>query len=205
MLAQKSVHLDCTEPNSSGDFVQSEDIGVASGRNLSTQGDVSLSNLLVNGVDYFSTNTAGVLAANGFSETEAARLAGEWISMRPGESYGNGYLNYARGIGGMTLASQADALLMTGPVKDTGSMVIQGVHVYGVSGGATPSYAVTTPATKGTTETVYIAASGAPLPVSVSVHYSIGAVTTCDLSNWGRPLDLTAPADAVPVTSIPSN
>jgi hypothetical protein len=205
MLAQKSVHLACTMSGSTGDQVQSQDAGVASGHTVTTDGDVSISSLFVDGVVYINTNTAAVLANNDIPETEAESLAGDWISIRPGQSYGNEYLSYAAGIRGMTLADQADALLATGPLTRTGSMVVQGVPVYGVSGDATTYYSVFTTAVKGSTETVYIAASGAPLPVSVSAHSSKGIETTCNFSNWNKPLGLTAPADAVPVTSIPAN
>jgi hypothetical protein len=108
--------------------------------------------------------------------------------------------SYAEGIHGMTLASQADALRLAGPLKRTGSMVVQGVAVYGVSSGATSYFSTT----NSSTETVYIAASGTPLPVSVSANSGNGIVTTCDFSNWGEPMDLTAPPHPVPLTSIPS-
>ena len=166
---------------------------------VNTTGSVSTSNILVGGLDYFSTNTPGVLTISGISEAEAGKLAGEWISMPPGDSYGS-YLSYAEGIHGMTLASQADALRLTGPLKRTGSMAVQGVAVYGVSGGATSYFSIT----KSSTETVYIAASGTPLPVSVSANSGNGIVTTCNFSNWGEPMDLTAPPHPLPLTSIPS-
>jgi hypothetical protein len=199
VLAQQSVHLACTISSSAGDQTESEDIGDSSGRIVNTTGSVSTSNILVGGVDYFSTNTAGVLTISGISEAEAEKLAGEWISMRPGDSYGS-YLSYAEGIHGMTLASQADAVRLTGPLKRTGSMAVQGVAVYGVSGGATSYFSIT----KSSTENVYVAASGTPLPVSVSANSGNGIVTTCNFSNWGEPMDLTAPPHPVPLTSIPS-
>jgi hypothetical protein len=201
MLAQPSVHLACTISSSTGDSMESEDIGTASGRSVYTSGDVSISNLLVGGTDYFSTNTAGVLAANGISQAEAEKLAEEWISMRPGDAYGNGYLSYANGIRGMTLASQADALRLPRPLKRTGPVMAQGMDAYGVSGGATAYFGTT----KSATETVYIAASGTPLPVSVSANSGNGTVTTCNFSNWDKPVDLTAPPHPVPLMSIPSS
>lgn len=52
--------------------------------------------------------------------------------------------------------------------------------------------------TKGSTETVYIAASGTPLPVSVSANSDNGVVTTCTFSNWSEPVDLAAPPHSFP-------
>lgn len=104
MQAQTSVHVACTFSDPTGTYSQteSEDIGAASGRIVSSDGTVTISNLLVGGTDYISTNTAGVLAANGIPQAEAQKLAGEWISMRPGDSYGTGLLAYANGIHGLT-------------------------------------------------------------------------------------------------------
>ena len=51
-------------------------------------------------------------------------------------------------------------------------------------------------------QTVYIAATGAPLPVSETIHGSDGT-STCDYSGWGKPLHLTVPANVIPVTAIP--
>lgn len=68
MLAQQSVHLACTISSSAGDQTESEDIGTSSGRIVNTTGSVSTSNILVGGVDYFSTNTprpaTSVIGAN---------------------------------------------------------------------------------------------------------------------------------------------
>ncbi|MGH3253167.1 MAG: hypothetical protein ACRDOI_44090, partial [Trebonia sp.] len=128
---------------------------------------------------------------------EAGKLAaGQWLSIGPGQSYGHVYLDYANAVRGMTVASKAEFLRLTGPLKRTAETWDQGVPVYGVTGDA-PSFLG-----KGTTESVYIAATGAPLPVSVTRHATKGT-TTCHYSGWGEPLNLTAPANVVPITAIP--
>ena len=71
MLPQQSAHLACTISSSAGDQAESEDIGTSSGRIVNTTGSVSTSNILVGGLDYFSTNTPGVLTISGISEAEA--------------------------------------------------------------------------------------------------------------------------------------
>ncbi len=177
--------------------MESIDASVASGRNASTEGDVSITNVLVDGIAYVSTNTAGVFASEGIPEAEAEKLAaGEWLSIRPGQSYGHAYLDYANAIEGMTVADQTESLRLTGPLKRTAATWAQGVSVYGVTGDAPSSFG------KGATESVYIAAAGAPLPVSVTTHSSNGS-RTCDYSGWDEPLNLTAPANVVPITAIP--
>lgn len=200
MKAQKSVHIDCTLYGA-GDSTESEDIGVTSGRSVSTSGSVSITAMLVNKVVYVVTGTAGVLVASGIPQAEAANLAGKWISIKPGDSYGKGPLNYVMGVRGMTIARQAEGLRLAAPVTRTESRTIQGQPVYGVSGGASTYYGGTA---KSAVVTVYVAASGAPLPAAVSVHANSG-VTTCNFSKWNEPLNLTAPANAVPLASIPAN
>lgn len=204
MLAQTSVHMDCTVSTPNGDSTESYDIGVASGHLATTASNFSTTEIEVGGVAYFSTNNTQVLTVQGVPEAEAEKLTGGWISFRPGDSYGNLYLNYTTVSHGLTLASQATGLRLAGSLKRTAATWAQGVAVYGVSGGASPEYSIFSNDVKGSTETVYIAASGAPLPVRVWGHSSSGAVTTCDFGNWGEPLTIAAPPEAVPVTSIPA-
>lgn len=198
MQAQTSVHIACTESSSSGVLASSMDFGVASGRVASTEGTVSITNMVVNGVAYLNTNTAGVWVSEGIPQAEAVKLvtAGDWLSIKPGQSYGNVYLSYAHAGTGANVAGQADLLRLTGALERAGATSVQGVSVYGVSGGGPASYG------KGITESVYIAATGAPLPVSETMHSS-SDTTTCNYGGWGEPLHLTAPANVVPITSIP--
>lgn len=84
-------------------------------------------------------------------------------------------------------------------------MTVDGRAVYGVSGEATGYYSISVNGQKvSPTETVDITASGPPLPVSVSSH-SDGTGSTCDFSDWNKPLNLAAPAQATPITSIPAS
>jgi len=205
MRAQASVHISCTLSAPSLKGVELEDIGATSGRVRYTQGTASAANLLVGGIDYMSTNSAALLAENGIPEAESEELAGKWISFRPGDSYGREEnFNYATAIRTLTLDSQASCLRVTGPLKRTGAAVVNHKDVYGVSGTATSYYiAVVSGQPQTPAETVYIAASGAPLPVRISAHTTDGSGKTCDFSSWNEDMGLTAPAHAVPLTSLP--
>jgi hypothetical protein len=206
MSAQKSVHIDCairipaTGNTSSAGGTESYDVGTDSGRNTSDYGGAGdITDLVVGGVGYESVSNEGVLVASGFSQSSAEELAGGWFSIHPGDSFGPfTYANVARGV---TIATAANELRMTAPLKRTALTRQQGSAVYGVSGGANAYFSTTTNLAS-STETVYIAASGAPLPVSLSARASNGTVTTCDYSRWGEPLHLTAPAHSVPISSV---
>ena len=153
--------------------------------------------MLVNGIAYISTDNAGVWESEGIPQAEAEKLAaGEWLSIGPGQSYGDKYLYYAEASADLTIADQADLLRLSGPLERTGATTAQGVPVYGVSGHI-PSFRGQDGA-----QTVYIAATGAPLPVSETIHSSSGT-ETCDYSGWDEPLKLTAPANVLPVSAIP--
>lgn len=196
MQAQQSVHVVCSAPSAQGDDVNTEDVTVANGRAVNTEGDVTITTTLVDGIAYVSTNTAGVWVSEGIPAAEAAKLAaGEWVSFKPGQSYGSKYLSYANAIEGMTVADQVAFLQLTGSLTRTAATSAQGVSVYGVTGNAPSSGA-------GGTESVDIAATGAPLPVRVTVQSGSGTIT-CDYSGWDEPLTLTAPTNVVPVTAIP--
>ena len=197
MQAQQSFHMACTTTSSTGTSTDTMDVSVASGRDVTNEGAFTIANLLVDGIAYVSTGNAGVWESEGIPQAEADKLAaGEWLSIGPGQSYGNKYLYYAEAIAGLTVADQVNLLRLSGTLRRTGATTAQGASVYGVSGD-TPSF-------KGpeNAQTVYIAATGAPLPVSETIHSSSGT-GTCDYSGWDKPLNLIAPSSVLPVTAIP--
>lgn len=198
MQAQQPFHMACTTSASAGgDSTDAFDIGVASGRAASSEPGFTITSMLVDGMAYLSTGNAGVWESEGIPQAEADKLAaGEWLSIGPGQSYGNEMLFYAKAIGGLTVADQVDSLRLPGTLKRTGATTAQGVPVYGVSGQAPSSTGLDG------TVTIYIAATGAPLPVRETIHAS-DFNRTCDYSGWGKPLNLTAPSNVLPVTAIP--
>jgi len=198
MQAQQSFHMACTtSASAAGDSTDAFDIGVASGRAASSDPGFTITAMLVDGIAYLSTDNAGVWESEGIPQAEADKLAaGEWLSIGPGQSYGNKMLFYAKLIAGLTVADQVDSLRLPGTLKRTGATTAQGVPVYGVSGQAPSSTGLDG------TVTVYIAATGAPLPVRETIH-AIDFNRTCDYSGWDKPLNLTAPSNVLPVTAIP--
>jgi hypothetical protein len=101
---------------------------------------------------------------------------------------------------GVTLASLAEERSLTGTLTLTAPTVVAGRAVIGVHG-AVPAYADYPP---GATATIYVAASGRPLPVSEQLTFS-GGRATYTFSQWGESLHLTPPPNPVPVTSISSS
>lgn len=198
MQAQQSFHVACTATSSTGTTTDSLDSGVASARDVSDQGDYNFKTILVDGIAYLNIDNAGVWESEGIPQAEADKLAGgEWLSIGPGQSYGNKYLFYAEAIGGLTMADQVNLLRLSGTLKRTGATTAQGVSVYGVSGHEPPFRKLDAEVT------LYIAATGAPLPVSETTQTS-SSTATCNYTDWDKPLNLTAPSNVLPITAIPS-
>ena len=100
----------------------------------------------------------------------------------------------------MTLAGLAGELELTGPLTIKAPGMVAGHSAVGVHG--TVPASVGAPA--GSKATLYVAASGHALPVG----YRLDRTRTRSLqfaatfSRWGERLYLTAPSQAIPVTSI---
>jgi cytoskeletal protein RodZ len=75
MPAQQSVHMACTSTSSAGVATESIDASVASGRNASNEGAFIVTNMLVDGIAYISTDNAGVWETEGVPQAEAEKLA----------------------------------------------------------------------------------------------------------------------------------
>ena len=199
MLAKGSVHLTCTE-FAGEDITAASDFGVTSGSAINTiVSNGTAKALLVDGVFYITVSSESVLVSEGFPATVAAKVAGDWISFRPGDSYGQ--FAYPSVTSDLTLEGLAEQILPTGTLKAGVPHKLDGQLIVGISGDMSAFYGA---AARGSLQTLYVRSTGDPLPVTITQHIS-GVVQTCDFSRWGEPLRLTAPPHAVPVTSLPKD
>jgi hypothetical protein len=200
VLAQGSVHLACTAYASEADFTMSGDAGVVSGsESWASPEHGTVRAMVVDGVFYLRSSSKSDLVNDGFPQSVAAKMAGKWLSFQPGDSYG-GY-SVPSLASDLTLESVAGQLQLTGTLKSVPPKMIDGQMTVGVSGEMGPTYGAYA---KGSLQTMYVRSTGDPLPVSFSYRNSVGR-QTCDFSRWGEPVRLTAPPNAVPVTSLPSD
>jgi hypothetical protein len=116
-----------------------------------------------------------------------SRLAHKWIVFRPGAP------GYQQVVPGVTLDSFLTELMPTGPLTKTGRITMDGQPVIGVRGKAPASAEM--PA--GATDTLYVAATGRPLPVACVEAVSTGQVSVV-FSEWGQAVTLTKPRHTVP-------
>jgi hypothetical protein len=201
MRASGSVHSDCTitatAAGSLTDMTQSEDSGSGIGRILITTSDGGhLTLLLVDETGYLNGDETGIADFYQLSTAVADKLAGKWISTPQGNAPGKDYPS--AGFVGITFADVVGQLEETGRLGLTAPTAFAGNAVNGVRGGMASSLG-TFP---GATETVYIAASGRPLPIRVLANIPGHDETTCAFSRWGEPVDLTAPPKPVPLGSV---
>jgi hypothetical protein len=190
--AAGSVHVDMTSSSGSGSTVYSSDVSSSAGRQVITitgGGDATV--LDVAGVAYVSGNPPALVGFFGFSPAESARLTGRWVSFRSGQPY------YQQIVDALTLDSAIGVVRLSGRLTAKGVGRVGGQPVVVVRGTA-PAVPGVPAGTKGT---LYVATTGRMLPVSYaeasgSIHLS--AV----FSRWGETVNVAAPRDAIPITSL---
>jgi len=187
-----SVHVAMTGWSGPISTVYSADVSASAGRQVITvTGGGQATVLDVAGVGYVDGNRLALVRLFGFPAAEASRLAGRWVSFRSGNP------GYQSVVAAATLGSAVNSLAMSGRLTSTGPRRVGGQPVVGVRGTATPSTSGL-PATKAM---LYVATTGRLLPVS---YQEAGGNTRLSVvfSRWGETVSVTAPRDAVPITSV---
>lgn len=198
LRAGPSVHLQGVIKSSSHVGELSQNSGADAGRQVWTiDGNEHAAVLVVGGVGYIKGNAAALTGFFGFPAALATRLVGRWISFHPGDSAGG--TNYQAVTSGVTLASVADELRLTGPITLTAPTVAAGQPVVGVHGHAPVGH----DNPPGSTLTLYVASRGHPLPVTFQTKAAVGQATY-RFSRWGEALHLTAPPNPIPAASLSS-
>jgi hypothetical protein len=159
---------------------------------MTTSNGQRATTLLIGDVAYLDANQAALAGFFRLPETTASHMASRWVSFRPESA---GYRQFWYGLTlGMTIGSLIDALTPAGPLTKTRQTTMDGRLVIGVHG-RVPAW-IGDP--RGMTETLYIEATGQPLPVSCQQIYRSSEVTTT-LSRWGEKVKVTAPPEVTPI------
>jgi hypothetical protein len=178
----------------SASIISSGVIGPTAGREtVRVTGDGQATIIVIGRVGYVR-GSAAVLS--GFLELPAAdaRLARKWVVFRPGDS------GYQQVVPGMTLSSFLSQVMPSGSLTKTARTTIDGQKVIGLRAKAPAS--ANMPA--GSTDTVYVAATGKPLPVAC-VEAASAVQITVTFSQWGRAATVTKPRHFIPAPGGPGS
>jgi hypothetical protein len=175
----------------SGDASQTE------GRQSVVQATQRIQVVYVGGIAYVQGDSGGLTSAMGMTASVAKTYADKWIAVHSSDSL------YKSIVSAVTLGGTLEQLNPSGKLTLTHVTTVGGKQAIGVKGGlpGTPQSGVT-----GTT-TLFVSASKPTVPLRFSGTANEGSqhvVDTGTFTNWGKPLDLTAPTGAVAFSSLPT-
>ena len=157
------------------------DTATDSGRQVITSGGAQVTVILVGETAYVNANQLALSTLFQGSAGVSRRFADKWLSF---PSSGKDYKQIAQTL---TLGSLLQQVTPTGTIVKLAPSVVDGRSVIGFRG-ELPG---------GLVGTLYVSATGSPLPVEL-VSNGSGAVTTSTFSAWGAPAKVVAPAGATP-------
>jgi hypothetical protein len=196
LRAGGSVHVDITSVTHAGSVNFSDDATGSGGRQVITlDGTGHATILLIDRVDYV---LADATALQGFFQVplaQAEQAAGQWISLHPGEKLGTN--SYDDVTGGITLSSVATELQVGSPLSKTPPATVAGQPVIGVQAPVPASDGL-----RGAKTVLYVTNDRALRPVRYELVGGGSTQNTISFSRWGEKLSLTAPANAVPASSL---
>ena len=197
LRAGGSVHVDMTYNSPQSSAVYSDDATASGGRQVITIDRTGHATILfIAGVGYVQANASGLAALFNVPKQLADQFAGQWIALRPGEKLG--LSTYDDVTAGITLSSVATELGQNGPPTLAAPAIVAGQRVVGVQ--------VPLPAGQqlpGTARDVlYITDNSLLRPVLSEVTNAGSYKYQMSFSHWGETLNLTAPANAVPASSV---
>jgi hypothetical protein len=161
------------------------DVGADSGEQTVQAGSVEAAAIVVNGKTYFKANQQAWTKLFGVSAGVAARAEDRWLSVAPSDPASSQVAET------LTLNSLLQQIIPQSPRGSVGVSTVNGEQVAGVSGklqGGLPA-------------TLYVSATGQPLPVEVTAG-SGNYNTTTTFSNWGEAVHPAPPPNPIPANSL---
>jgi hypothetical protein len=175
-----SVHVDAHLTRGKQTEAFSGDLTAQTGRRVvSGPTDQRTTELQVDTTAYFQANQSALVTVLGFDSSLAGQIADKWVSISQGEP------NYANLTGGLTLTSLLTQLPAPAGLSKTGIVTIDGQEVVGLRSASTAGVS-----------TIYVAATGEPLPVKM-IAKANSSTQTVTLSRWGQPVTINAPPNAI--------
>ena len=191
------MHIDITSGSGSSDTTSySDDATATGGQQIITIGGTQHATILfIDNIGYLKANAAALTGFIGAPAAEVPALAGKWLSFSSGDTLGS--TTYSSLVAGITLSSVASEIQLSGPDTVTGPETVDGQSVLAVTSPVPASQQLPSTARM----TLYVAATGSR-PVTEKLSGVSGAENEYSFSHWGESLHLTAPANALPVSSL---
>ena len=197
LRAGGSVHVDMTDTSPQSSLVYSDDATASGGRQVITIDRTGHATILfIAGVGYVQANANGLAAIFDVPQQLADQFADQWIALRPGEKLG--LSTYDDVTAGITLSSVATELGPNGTPTLAAPGIVAGQRVVGVQVPLPAGQQL--PATA--RDVLYITDNSLLRPVLSEVTNAGSYKYQMSFSHWGEPLHLTAPANAVPASSV---
>ncbi len=191
-----SVHVDITSVTPDGSVAFSDDATGGGGRQVVTfDGTGHATILLIDGVDYVQADAAALQGFFQVTLAQSEQAAGRWISLRPGETLGAS--TYDDVTAGITLSSVATELQVGSPLSKTAPATVAGQPVIGVQAPLPASDGLS-----GAKLVLYMTDNSALRPVRYELVGGGSTKNEISFSRWGERLDLAAPPNAVPASSL---
>jgi hypothetical protein len=168
------------------------DVGSTTGSQVAT---ITLGNqtghakvLLVDHVAYVKADALSLRLLLGLTATAASHEANRWIKITTSSKV------YASTLDGLTVRSTMSEIVTMQGAKELPEQTILGERVIPIVG--TTKSAPGIPSTR---ETVYVRATGLPLPVELRQSASVGQSSE-SFSSWGEQLSVHAPSGAIAIS-----
>ena len=197
LRAGGSVHVDISQSTSQGSLAYSDDATASGGRQVITiDGTGHATILFIAGVGYVQADAKGLAALFELPQPQADQFAGQWIALRPGEKLG--LSTYDDVTAGITLSSVATELEPSGTSTLAAPATVAGQRVVGVQT-RLPAASKLPAAAR---NVLYMTDNSLLRPVLSEVTNAGSYKYQVSFSHWGETLHLTAPANAVPASSV---
>jgi len=157
------------------------DTGSLSGKQVITAGGAQVTVIVVEGTAYVNANQLAMSEMFQSPTSVSQRFAGTWLSF-PSDDQAFDQISPT-----LTLGSLLQRITPTGPLTKLPEATVSGRSVIGIRG-ELPG---------GGSGTLYLSATGLPLPVA-EVSGPPGGQTTSIFGGWGEPVHPTAPSGAIP-------
>jgi hypothetical protein len=196
-VGDQGVHFASHAKQGNVTFSVTGDTGVKSGSQTLTlkQGSTleHMTVILVGSTGYVDGNPTALTDVIGLSKTAAKKYAGTWVSFNPTKQ------QYADLTAGLLDSQVSGELKMSGPYHYGKTKTINGKSATAIVG------KVSDDSGNSVASTLYVAASGAPLPLEQTTGPSgKGTISgTVGFTKWGQTITQKAPAHSISVTKLP--